>query len=78
MIQITDAEMWTFNTLNNHVASVQAELQRAIAARDDYLRKLELTYNARFDAKTGKFYPVDRAKEVTQAEAKPKQKGAKK
>lgn len=58
-IQITQAELWTWNTLNSSIANTQAELQRLVAARDDYLHKLELAYNAKFDPKTGSFYPVD-------------------
>jgi len=55
MINITNAELWAFNVLNNTVNGAQAELQRAIASRDAYVKLLENKYNAEFDPKSGQF-----------------------
>jgi len=61
-IQITEAELWTWNTLNGSVANAQAELQRLATARDDYLHKLESAYNAKFDLATGNLIPISKQK----------------
>lgn len=69
MIQLTQQELSTWNLLNNTMAQTQAELQRLIAARDDYIAKLEAKYSANFDPARGRFIPKDGAKEPPEAEA---------
>lgn len=78
MVQVTNEELWAWNVLNNAVANAQGELQRAVAARDDYLAKLERKYNARFDRESGRFISKDGDEGKARAEVELKHKrGAK-
>ena len=61
-IQITSDEVLAFNVQNNAVLNAQAELQRAISAKNALLALLEVKYNAKFNPATG------------QLEEKPKEK----
>lgn len=60
MVNITNAELWAFNVLNNTINNAQGELQRAIASRDAYIKLLEDKYNAEFDPKSGQFKPKEK------------------
>lgn len=69
MVNITNAELWAFNVLNNSINSTQAELQRAIASREAYVKLLEGKYHARFNPEDGKFYAQEhQAKKVKEKE----------
>ena len=57
MIQITQEELWGFNVLDGQVRNAMAEVKRLQAARDSYIKLLELKYNAVYDPKTGTFGP---------------------
>lgn len=69
MIQLTQEELSTWNLLNNTMAQTQGELQRLIAARDDYVVKLEQKYNVTFDRVSGQFIPKDGGKDKPAAKA---------
>lgn len=60
MIKLDDAEVWAFNVLNSSVNNTKAELDRAIAARDAYIRLLESKYDAVFDQATGQLNPKEK------------------
>lgn len=60
MIQLTQEEIWAFNVLNSSAQNAQAELQRAIAARDAYIKLLENKYEATFDPQSEQFKPVEK------------------
>lgn len=57
MIELTNSEIWAFNVLSSSVQNAQQELQRAIAARDAYIKLLENKYEAEFDMSTGQLKP---------------------
>jgi len=59
MIQISQEELWGFNVLDGQVRNIMTETQRLQAARDAYIKLLELKYNATFDPKTGTFEEKD-------------------
>lgn len=61
MIQLTQEEIWASTILNNTVLNTQAELQRAMAARDAYIKLLENKYNAVFDMETGQLKPREKS-----------------
>jgi len=58
-IDLTKEEVATVNILNGHIQSVQNELQKSIAAQADYIKLLELKYNARLDPESGSLYPLE-------------------
>ena len=62
-IMISQEELWAFNTLINSVRVDNEELQRAIAARDSYIKLLEEKYHATFDTTTGQFVPQVKTEE---------------
>jgi len=64
MINITNAELWAFNVLNNTVNNAQAELQRAIASRNAYVKLLEDKYNAEFDPESGQLKSKGKEREM--------------
>lgn len=53
MIQISQEELWAFNILDAQIANVESELRKDIAARDSYIKLLELKYDATLDPKSG-------------------------
>ena len=55
MINLTNAEQWTLNILDNTINSDQKELQRAIASKAAYIKLLESKYDAEYDAEKGQF-----------------------
>lgn len=54
-IKITEAELWSFNVLNNAITNAQAEMQKLLQARQSYIELLEQKYGALFNPKTGAF-----------------------
>lgn len=50
---ISQEELWAFNILDNQIASVELELRKDIAAKDSYIKLLELKYDATLDPKSG-------------------------
>lgn len=56
-IKITKEEAWASNSLNIAIKETQAELQRAVAARDAFIALLENKYNAVFNTTTGRLEP---------------------
>lgn len=56
-IELTQEEVWTFNILNSNTQNIQNELQRSVAARADYIKLLEMKYDAVFDPESGSLYP---------------------
>lgn len=54
---LAQEEIWTFNILNASAVTAQAELQRVVAARNNYVKLMEGKYNTNFDAATGEFVP---------------------
>lgn len=54
---LTQEEIWTFNILNAAATTAQAELQRVVVARNNYIKEREEKYSANFDAATGEFIP---------------------
>lgn len=63
MIKLDDAEAWAFNVLNSTCNNNQAELNRALAARNAYIQLLESKYKAVFDAETGQLKPKEKTEE---------------
>ena len=53
MVELTKEEIWASSILNSQISNTQAELQRAIAAKDAYIKLLENKYDAVFDSKSG-------------------------
>jgi len=62
MIQLTQEEVWAFNILEVNAQNAKAELQRAVAARDSFIRLLEGKYDAVFNPNTGQMEPKLEAK----------------
>lgn len=62
MIQLTQEEIWAWNSLNSGIEEAKGELQRRVGARDAYTQLLEAKYNARFDVASGQFMPKDQNK----------------
>lgn len=62
MIELAEAELWAFDTLNTSVLNVQRDLQKAIAARDAYLKLLESKYDAVFNPDSGALEPKEKTK----------------
>ncbi len=56
-IQISQEELWGLNILNTQINNVQAELKRSMAARDSFVKLLEVKYDAVFNLKTGALEP---------------------
>ncbi|MBA7634579.1 hypothetical protein ES703_42168 [subsurface metagenome] len=56
-IKITKEEAWASNSLNIAIKETQAELQRAVAARDAFMALLENKYNAKFNPATSRLEP---------------------
>ena len=56
-IKITKEEAWASNSLNIAIKETQAELQRAVAARDAFMALLENKYNAKLNLATGRLEP---------------------
>jgi len=56
-IKITKEEAWASNSLNIAIKETQAELKRAVAARDAFIALLENKYEATFNLTTLKLEP---------------------
>lgn len=54
MVKLTEQELWAFNLLNSSATNTQAELNRMVAARDAFVKLLEIKYDATFDPSTGR------------------------
>ena len=51
-VQITQAELWSFNILNTSAVNAQNELQRTLQAKEAYIGLLEQKYGAVFNPAT--------------------------
>jgi len=61
LIELTKEEIWASNILNGQINNAQAELQRVAAARNAFIKLLEIKYNAVFDPKSNKL--VEKSKQ---------------
>ena len=57
MVSITNAEQWALNVLTGTLDSAGQELQRAIAAKQAYIKLLEGKYGAEYDPATDTLMP---------------------
>ena len=57
MINITNEEQWALNVLNGTLNAAHQELQRAIAAKQAYIKLLESKYSAEYDPATDTLMP---------------------
>lgn len=63
MVNITNAEQWALNVLGNAINLAQDELQRALAAKEAYIKLLESKYDAEFGPESGEFKPKEKEKQ---------------
>lgn len=64
---ITQEEQWGLNILTNAVARDMAELRKGVAAKEAYVKVLEVKYDAVSNPATGEFIPKPKEEKKSEA-----------